>query len=108
MKPAAEKLAAALADIAVAAPAFPVLHNADVAAYSDSAQIKDALVRQLYQPVRWVETAQKMARDGATVMAECGPGKVLTGLVKRIDKSLDGRSLATPADFAGALEEWAN
>ncbi len=84
MKPAAEKLAAALAEITVGAPEFPVLHNADVAAYTDPAKIKDALVRQLYQPVRWVETAQKMAADGVTVMAECGPGKVLVGLNKRI------------------------
>ena len=84
MKPAAEKLAAALAGIAVSAPEFPVLHNADVAAYTDPAQIKDALVRQLYQPVRWVETVQKMAADGIDVVAECGPGKVLVGLNKRI------------------------
>ena len=99
MKPAAEKLAAALADIAVAAPAFPVLHNADVAAYSDSAQIKDALVRQLYQPVRWVETAQKMALDGVTVMAECGPGKVLVGLNKRIAADAQHVALTDLAAF---------
>ncbi|HSC79995.1 MAG TPA: ACP S-malonyltransferase [Chitinolyticbacter sp.] len=84
MKPAAEKLAAALAGIHVAAPEFPVIHNADVAAYTDAAQIRDALTRQLYQPVRWVETVQRMAEDGATVIAECGPGKVLVGLNKRI------------------------
>ncbi|WP_255990066.1 ACP S-malonyltransferase [Chitinolyticbacter albus] len=84
MKPAAEKLAAALAGIHVAAPEFPVIHNADVAAYTDAAQIRDALTRQLYQPVRWVETVQQMAADGATVIAECGPGKVLVGLNKRI------------------------
>ncbi|SFN53620.1 [acyl-carrier-protein] S-malonyltransferase [Formivibrio citricus] len=84
MKPAAEKLASALEGVPVRVPEFPVLHNADVAAYTDPAQIKDALVRQLYQPVRWVETAQKMAADGVTVMAECGPGKVLVGLNKRI------------------------
>lgn len=84
MKPAAEQLAAALAVIAIAAPEFPVIHNADVAAYTDAAQIRDALTRQLYQPVRWVETVQQMAADGASVIAECGPGKVLVGLNKRI------------------------
>lgn len=99
MKPAAEKLAAALADIAVSAPEFPVLHNADVAAYTDPAKIKDALVRQLYQPVRWVETAQKMAADGVTVMAECGPGKVLVGLNKRIAADAQHFALTDLAAF---------
>lgn len=84
MKPAAEKLKNYLDDVAVSTPKIPVLHNADVAAYSDSAQIKDALVRQLYSPVRWVETVQKMAADGVAIAAECGPGKVLAGLHKRI------------------------
>lgn len=99
MKPAAEKLAAALAGISVSAPEFPVLHNADVAAYTDPAQIKDALVRQLYQPVRWVETAQKMAADGVTVMAECGPGKVLVGLNKRIAADAQHFALTDLAAF---------
>lgn len=99
MKPAADKLAAALSEITVSAPAFPVLHNADVAAYSDPEQIKDALVRQLYQPVRWVETAQKMAADGVTVMAECGPGKVLVGLNKRIAADAQHVALTDLAAF---------
>ncbi|AZN37801.1 ACP S-malonyltransferase [Iodobacter ciconiae] len=84
MRPAAEKLQQKLDTIVISAPVIPVLHNADVAAYSDAAQIKDALVRQLYEPVRWVETISKMATDGITVIAECGPGKVLAGLNKRI------------------------
>jgi [acyl-carrier-protein] S-malonyltransferase len=84
MRPAAEKLQQKLDTIVINTPVIPVLHNADVAAYSDAAQIKDALVRQLYEPVRWVETISKMAADGITVIAECGPGKVLAGLNKRI------------------------
>jgi [acyl-carrier-protein] S-malonyltransferase len=84
MQPAAEKLAAALADIEIKAPAVPVLHNADVAAYTDPDAIRDALARQLHKPVRWVETVQAMGREGVQMIAECGPGKVLAGLNKRI------------------------
>lgn len=84
MKPAADKLNAYLAEVQIAVPKVPVLHNADVAAYADAASIKDALVRQLYSPVRWVETVQAIAAQGITHAAECGPGKVLAGLNKRI------------------------
>ncbi len=84
MRPAALKLAEYLKNVTVNFPQIPVLHNADVAAYSDSDKIKDALVRQLYSPVRWVETVQAIAAQGVTLSAECGPGKVLSGLTKRI------------------------
>ncbi len=84
MRPASDKLKQKLDTIVINTPVIHVLHNADVAAYSDAAQIKDALVRQLYEPVRWVETIAKMANDGITIIAECGPGKVLAGLNKRI------------------------
>jgi len=84
MKPAAEQLRSYLDKVALRAPQVPVLHNADVAAYADATQIKDALVRQLYSPVRWVDTVQAMAAQGVTIAAECGPGKVLAGLNKRI------------------------
>lgn len=84
MKPAAEQLRAYLQNVTVQAPQVPVLHNADVAAYSDAEQIKDALVRQLHSPVRWVETVQQLAAQEVLVAAECGPGKVLAGLAKRI------------------------
>ena len=84
MKPAADKLRIYLDQIAIAMPQVPVLHNADVAAYDHAAQIKDALVRQLFSPVRWVESVQKMAGEGVAIAAECGPGKVLSGLNKRI------------------------
>ena len=84
MKPAAEKMREYLQNLTVQAPLVPVLHNADVAAYHDADQIKDALVRQLYSPVRWVETVQQLAALEILTGAECGPGKVLAGLAKRI------------------------
>ncbi len=84
MKPAAEKLEVYLENVFVQTPQIPVLHNADVASYVNAAEIKQALLRQLYSPVRWVETVQAIYASGATNSAECGPGKVLTGLTKRI------------------------
>lgn len=84
MKPSAEKLAQYLKGVVIKSPIIPVLHNADVAAYSDGEQVKDALVRQLYSPVRWVETVEQLSRQGILSSAECGPGKVLAGLTKRI------------------------
>lgn len=84
MRPAALRLADYLASVTINAPQIPVVHNADVVAYNDSDKIKDALVRQLYSPVRWVETVQHIAAQGITQSAECGPGKVLAGLTKRI------------------------
>ncbi|ULJ65654.1 ACP S-malonyltransferase [Wielerella bovis] len=86
MQAAAEKLAVALQDVALMQPEIRVIHNADVVSYNDAAQIKDALVRQLYSPVRWTETVQLLVREGVTESAECGPGKVLAGLAKRIEK----------------------
>ena len=87
MRPAADELADYLNGITFQAPQIRVLHNADVAAYSNPEQIKDALVRQLYSPVRWTETVAQLVREGITESAECGPGKVLAGLAKRIDKA---------------------
>ena len=86
MKPAADKLAEALQNTNIATPKIRVIHNADVASYDNSAQIKDALVRQLYSPVRWTETVNRLVDEGITESAECGPGKVLAGLAKRIRK----------------------
>lgn len=101
MKPAAEKLAVYLQSVAMQTPQVPVLHNADVKNYSGATEIKDALVRQLYMPVRWVETVQALAAAGVTHVAECGPGKVLTGLNKRIVAELQGLALIDVA----ALEQ---
>ncbi|MBX9295429.1 ACP S-malonyltransferase [Chromobacterium piscinae] len=105
MRPAAERLAEALQDVHLSAPAIPVLHNADVASYSDVSQIRDALIRQLYMPVRWTETIQKLAADGVTMMAECGPGKVLAGLAKRIDSDITCLALTNRAALEAAREE---
>ncbi len=104
MRPAAEKLSVALANIKIAAPQVPVLHNADVASYQQSSQICDALARQLYSPVRWVETVRSMANEGITLAAECGPGKVLAGLTKRIDDRISATALVSVA----ACEEFKN
>lgn len=86
MKPAADKLAEALQNVEITTPKIRVIHNADVAAYDNPEQIKDALVRQLHSPVRWTETVNALVNEGITESAECGPGKVLTGLAKRINK----------------------
>ena len=85
LKGAAEQLRDYLKNINIQSPAMPILHNADVASYSDAASIKDALVRQLYSPVRWVETVLEFGKLGITQNVECAPGKVLAGLNKRID-----------------------
>ena len=84
MLPAAERLAEYLKDVAVTKPLIPVLQNADVTSFDDPEAIKAALVKQLHSPVRWVEIIQSMAQQGVQVAAECGPGKVLVGLNKRI------------------------
>lgn len=104
MKPAAEKLAEYLKTVVVNVPKIPVIHNADVASYSDSAKIKDALVRQLHSPVRWVETVQKVHAQGVTRAAECGPGKVLAGLTKRITAELLCTALISSDAISGFIE----
>ncbi|HEX5693132.1 MAG TPA: malonyl CoA-acyl carrier protein transacylase, partial [Arenimonas sp.] len=85
---------------------LPVVQNVDGEVHEGVQSIRDALVRQLYLPVRWTDCVQALAGRGATRIAECGPGKVLTGLAKRIDKSLDARALGSPADFDAALLDW--
>jgi [acyl-carrier-protein] S-malonyltransferase len=98
IRPAADKLAARLAELVFVAPQIPVINNVDVAIENDPAKIKEALVRQAYNPVRWVETVQKMAAMGVTMAAECGPGKVLAGLTKRC--GADGINGVALADLA--------
>lgn len=99
MRSAAQTLASALAEVHFSAPVVPVLHNADVLAYHDAQQIRDALARQLYSPVQWVETVTKIASDGVMVAAECGPGKVLAGLVKRIHAGMRAVALVAPVSL---------
>ena len=103
MRPAAEKLLAAMRDIAFRTPVVPVLHNADVASHQDPDAIRDALARQLYQPVRWVESMQAASTAGIELIAECGPGKVLAGLNKRILDNTPTLALADGAALADAL-----
>jgi [acyl-carrier-protein] S-malonyltransferase len=103
MKPAAERLGRRLADIELAPPRIPVVNNADVASPNDPAQIRDALVRQAASPVRWVETMQAMAAQGVTRVYECGPGKVLAGLVRRCAEGLAGGAMADLAGIEAAL-----
>ena len=106
MREAANRLAHTMAGLAWWLLAQPVVQNVDARAHDSVDAIRDALVRQLYLPVQWTGCVQALAACGVTRVAECGPGKVLTGLVKRIDKSLDARALGTPADFTAAIEEW--
>ncbi|MBI5918348.1 MAG: ACP S-malonyltransferase [Nitrosomonadales bacterium] len=103
LKGAAERLRAYLENVTVQVPSIPVLHNADVASYSDTASIRDALVRQLYSPVRWVETVQAFGGMDVTINAECAPGKVLAGLNKRIDTNQQALALNDGAAIQAAL-----
>ncbi|OOF80722.1 ACP S-malonyltransferase [Rodentibacter caecimuris] len=104
MKPAADKLATTLETIAVNIPEIAVINNVDVATESESAAIRTALIRQLYSPVRWTETVEKMAQDGVQVLLEIGPGKVLNGLTKRIVSDLQATSVNDPASL-NSVEE---
>lgn len=103
MRPAAENMRRVLAKTTMHKPALPVLHNADVASYAEIEKIRDALVRQLYSPVRWVETVQNMEKRGMNIAIECGPGKVLAGLNKRIGRELVTLSIYDPDSLEEAL-----
>lgn len=103
LRPAADKLAARLQEIDFKVPTIPVINNVDVAIENDPARIKDALVRQAYHPVRWVETIQKMAGLGIATVAECGPGKVLAGLTKRCAEGINGVALADAVSLEAHL-----
>jgi [acyl-carrier-protein] S-malonyltransferase len=104
LKPASDRLREYMEKLSFAAPQIPVINNVDVARVQDAAAIKDALVRQAASPVRWVETIQKMAADGVTHVVECGPGKVLAGLTKRINGDLIGDAIVDQASLDKALE----
>jgi len=106
MRDAADRLGAAMASTAWHAPALPVVQNVDAAVHDGTDEIRDALVRQLYLPVQWTRCVEALSARGVTRIAECGPGKVLAGLVKRIDKSIEARALGTPDDFDDALADW--
>lgn len=94
MRPAAERLQERLAGVSLSAPQIPVLNNVDVATYDDTDRIRDALVRQAFSPVRWIESIQAIAARGVGQVYECGPGKVLAGMSKRIESALVGGAIA--------------
>jgi len=98
-------LSKALSDVVVNAPAISVINNVDVLSPSDAASIRDALVRQAWHPVRWVETIRAFKEQGVTHVVECGPGKVLAGLIKRIDGELTGLAITDPASLDAALTQ---
>lgn len=100
LQPASDQLAKYLADVALQAPQIPLINNVDVAQVADAAQIRDALVRQAARPVRWVETIRQMKAQGITHVIECGPGKVLHGLTRRIEADLAGDVITDSASLA--------
>jgi [acyl-carrier-protein] S-malonyltransferase len=95
-----------MASIAWQLPSIPVIQNAEARSYDTVEDIRGALQRQLYLPVRWTECVQALAAGGATRIAECGPGKVLAGLIRRIDKTLEARAIGAPAELDAARTEW--
>ncbi|ECC5375074.1 ACP S-malonyltransferase, partial [Salmonella enterica subsp. enterica serovar Stanley] len=105
MKPAADKLAVELAKITFNAPTVPVVNNVDVKCETDAAAIRDALVRQLYNPVQWTKSVEFIAAQGVEHLYEVGPGKVLTGLTKRIVDTLTASALNEPAALSAALTQ---
>jgi len=105
LKPAGDKLAIALSALKLSAPRFPVVNNIDVATEVEPSRIVDALIRQSYGPVRWVEVIRKLRQMGVTHLIEFGPGKVLSGLAPRIDKDLKASAVYDPATLASVLAE---
>ena len=103
MKPAADKLRQRLAETSFAAPQIPVINNIDVAEQADPEKIRDALYRQAFGPVRWVECVQAIVARGVGAVVECGPGKALTGMNKRIDAGLQALSISDPQTLAATL-----
>ncbi|TWT20083.1 ACP S-malonyltransferase [Luteimonas marina] len=106
MREAANRLSETMAGLAWREPQLPVVQNVDAEVHAGVQAIRDALVRQLYLPVQWTGCVQALAARGVTRIAECGPGKVLAGLVKRIDKGLEARAIGQVGEFEGALAEW--
>jgi len=105
MLPAAERLLSHLQTVTIKAPSIPVLHNSDVQSHAEPDAIRAALARQLHMPVRWVETVQALKAAGIELVIECGPGKVLAGLNKRIDDSLPALALVDEASLQAALNQ---
>jgi [acyl-carrier-protein] S-malonyltransferase len=102
MKPAAERLAELLENAVLNKPLYNVVNNVDVSIETDTAKIKDALLRQLYMPVRWTESIRLLIQNGVDTITEVGPGKVLSGLNKRIDKTLNLKNVSQASDIISA------
>src|SRR5690606_23824069 len=102
-----EQLAQELANTPLSAPSIPVTGNADVKLYEDAQQIREGLAKQLYSPVRWTETIRELVNSGSSSIVECGPGKVLTGLAKRIDRNIPAVCIDTRETMTTALAEYA-
>ena len=103
MQPAAEQLAEQLSNIAITPPSIPVIHNVDALSHGEPSAIRDALAAQLYRPVRWVECVRAMQAQGVGTLVEAGPGKVLAGLTKRIEKTLTAIPVQNSDDLDKAI-----
>jgi len=108
MRGAADQLAKKFEKISWSLPKIPVIQNVEAKSYDSLEQIRSGLAQQLYSPVRWTDSVRALAARGATRVGESGPGKVLTGLLKRIERTLDGRSLGAPAELMQAAKDWSN
>ena len=108
MRGAADQLASRFESISWSMPKIPITQNVEAKSYESIEDIRAALARQLYSPVRWADSVRALASGGVERVAECGPGKVLTGLFKRIDRALDGRAIGTPGELTQAIKDWSN
>jgi len=108
MREAADRLGERMAAIDWQLPSIPVIQNAEACSYASVGEIRGALQRQLYMPVRWTQCVQALAAGGAVRIAECGPGKVLSGLIRRIDKNIEARAIGTPLELDAAHAAWAS
>lgn len=106
MREAADQLGEALDDINIAMPQIPVIHNQNAAVANSTDEIRDLLIKQLYQPVKWVESVQTMHSKGIDTLVECGPGKVLAGLTRRIEKSMQGHAVFDAASLQKTIESF--
>ena len=106
MRDAADQLAQRFDALTWSVPQIPVIQNVDAQAHDSLAVIRERLAQQLYSPVRWTDSVRALAARGVTRVAECGPGKVLSGLLKRIERTLDGRALGAPAELMQTIKDW--
>jgi [acyl-carrier-protein] S-malonyltransferase len=108
MRNASDELARKFDTVSWSLPNIPIIQNAEAKSYASVEDMRAALARQLYLPVQWTDSVRALAARGITRVAECGPGKVLTGLLKRIERTLDGRAIGAPAELAQAIADWSN